>query len=285
MTTRSGDQDSFECLEVLSRKEEAFYLASDYLGTMIKSADRNTDESSIATNFSHRWREIMCEWAYNVVDHFQFSRDLVSNSMNLLDRFFDRSLARHAEGMTKPEFQLLAMTCLYIAIKVEHPTKFPLDIISHLSRGCFSQEQFKDAELKVLRELQWNIHPPSPFAYLNCYLRILRPEGDNVKIYNQARYLIESSVMDYDFVGKRSSTIAMSALLNALDEQQSDNNHILDLGSLVDPVEFEVVWQCRARLRMICSFSEEDQHSPLPRETHREVMAASPITVTAFQHY
>ena len=44
-----------EAIKALFKKERAFYLTNDYLGSALQDSK----------NANEHWREIMCEWAYN----------------------------------------------------------------------------------------------------------------------------------------------------------------------------------------------------------------------------
>jgi hypothetical protein len=52
-------------------------------------------------------------------------------------------------------------------------------------------------------------------------------------------------VLDYFFVGKRSSTVAIAALLNAFEDQRCCE----DLSAFIAPEEVEIVRDCQSRLR------------------------------------
>eukprot|EP00957_Ditylum_brightwellii_P076903 5845366-Ditylum_brightwellii.AAC.1 len=64
------------------------------------------------------WRLKVCKWAYNVSDHFEFDRNVVTMAMSYLDRVMDST---HSSGLhvSKKCFQLLAIACILIAIKIE----------------------------------------------------------------------------------------------------------------------------------------------------------------------
>lgn len=134
-----------------------------------------------------------------MVDHFDLGREVVGTCMNFVDRYLDRYIEIDLNGIGKSAFQLLAMTCLYLAVKIQEPKRFHLGVMAQLSRGSFTEAHFLDAEKKILSLLQWNVHPPSPYEFLFYFLRILHlssnVQQDLNKIADQARYLIELSVI------------------------------------------------------------------------------------------
>mmetsp|Transcript_18175 Transcript_18175/g.39288 ORF Transcript_18175/g.39288 Transcript_18175/m.39288 type:complete len:810 (-) Transcript_18175:158-2587(-) len=86
------------------------------------------------------WRKRIASWMYDVVDHFQYDRNVVSIALRYIDQYVGHLLVENAKGMRRTEsgigisrgssssssgqpikrrhFQLIAVTSLYLAIKV-----------------------------------------------------------------------------------------------------------------------------------------------------------------------
>ncbi|CAB9511839.1 diatom-specific cyclin [Seminavis robusta] len=258
-------------LDVLFRQETTFYLTSDYLGALIQKQqhkavdDSRSSGSNNSKMLNQHWREVMCEWAYHVVDHFDFPRDIVSACMSFLDRYLAHHVERHPEGIPKHAFQLLAMTCLYIAVKLDQPRMLSLETMAHLSRGTFSKAQMQAMEMEILTNLNWHVHPPTPYTFLSYFIQLSKPNPAASKIYEMARYFVELSVLDYYFVGKQASTVAIAALMNAFEDHLSYE----DLSVFVAPGQDELVRDCQARLRSLYNVPDQsvfDQGSGAPQQ-------------------
>lgn len=148
--------DLIDRLEVMLKQEASAYKTEDYLSldwqkkldakTPIESCGLSLSGSSQSSgSINETWREKICEWSYQVIDHFDFSREVVMISMNLLDRY----LAAHS--VDKKVFQLAAMTCLFIAIKLNEPGRLTMSSMIELSRGYFRIDQMAAMEISVLR--------------------------------------------------------------------------------------------------------------------------------------
>ena len=145
------------------------------------------------------WRRKICEWSYRVVDHFHLDRDVVSLSLNYIDRYLeqlyeefeatsddDKKISSRRVGPEEIDgktFQLIATTALYIAIKI-HGEKIENSIISvsqrltiktfvSLSRGLFKISDIQSMEIKILSKLKWRVNPPTAAKIASYLLRLL----------------------------------------------------------------------------------------------------------------
>lgn len=110
------------------------------------SASHSSAASSSSTSsINEVWREKICEWSYQVIDHFDFSREVVSVAIHYLDRYLS------TRSVNKKVFQLAAMTCLFLAIKLYEPGKISMSSMIELSRGYFTVEQMVAMETSILR--------------------------------------------------------------------------------------------------------------------------------------
>jgi hypothetical protein len=153
--------DLLERIEVLLKQESLFYKTEDYLppafqlklqtsckfdaSTWQSDSLSTSTSSSNASGINELWREKICEWSYQVIDHFDFSREIVSISIHYLDRYLA------TRPVNKKVFQLAAMTTLYLAIKLYEPGNLSMASMIELSRGYFKVEQMVEMEMSILR--------------------------------------------------------------------------------------------------------------------------------------
>jgi lipoyl(octanoyl) transferase len=117
---------------------------SDLQSAFAATCSSSTNSSS-HSGINEVWRERICEWSYQVIDHFDFSREVVSISTHYLDRVLAKT------HVNKKLFQLVAMTSLYLAIKIYEPGTLNISSMIELSRGYFSPEQMAEMEMAILR--------------------------------------------------------------------------------------------------------------------------------------
>jgi Cyclin, N-terminal domain len=156
--------DLVERITVMLEQETRHYFTEDYLSSefqqrlssvvadtddlippVVASATTSSSASSSSSGINEIWREKICEWSYQVIDHFAFSREVVSISIHYLDRYLA------TRQVNKKMFQLAAMTTLYIAIKLYEPGRLSMQSMIELSRGYFLVEQMAAMEMSILR--------------------------------------------------------------------------------------------------------------------------------------
>lgn len=230
------DYDStVDHIQVLLESEEHIYApCSDYLAVFevspVSSAERVSDS----------WRRKLCEWCYEVVDHFGFDREAVFFALNYLDRTVAARAEASEDPPSKRKFQLLAVTALYISLKLHGSAdncdgprrKLKVDSFVQLSRGFFTVENIEEAEREMLATLEWGVHPPTTLRFITYFLRLLPVWSSEPytrchqqvvsSIFDVARYLAELAVCSSDCtIGINSSLIGYVCVVSALDIMQN----------------------------------------------------------------
>jgi len=216
------------------RQEEGVYRCLDYMAldfqvrqekngppqdasNNIFSAFLSSFSSSSSVSISEAERQRICEWNFNVIDHFDFNREIASISLNYLDRYLNLNI-----GMIKGKtFQLVAMTSLFIAIKIYEPKVVRMSSFIELGRGYFTIDHMTKMEYSILWTLSWHVHPPTPLSFVRNFITLLQETGCSstivLEIKQIAQFITELSVCDYYFTTHKSSSVGLGALLTAFD--------------------------------------------------------------------
>jgi lipoyl(octanoyl) transferase len=153
------ESNSYQTIDYLSpvhqqRILNGLYTSTNQVGSITLSSSNDlqsaftttcSSTSSSHSGINEVWRERICEWSYQVIDHFDFSREVVSISTHYLDRVLAKT------HVNKKLFQLVAMTALYVAIKIYEPGTLNMSSMIELSRGYFSPAQMAEMEMAILR--------------------------------------------------------------------------------------------------------------------------------------
>lgn len=199
--------------------------------------------------------------------------------MNLLDRY----LGSYDAPVDKNLFQLLAMTCLYMSIKLNEykhllipGSKSSMDTILQLSRGFFTLEEMEKMEFDILQHLGWYVHPPTSQLFVKHFLFFLSIEHH--EIHDVAQFMVELSIMDYFFVSYKPSEVAMASLLNAMDRLYppgtAERIQFPFQSEFLDPAS-PGVQACRARLALIYAQANDQSGNIASPTTERPARVSS----------
>jgi len=187
---------------------------------------------------NENWRRRLCEWMFEVTDHYDFDREVVSFALYYLDKSICLAYGPTSnKKISKRDYQLYAVTSLYLAIKVHGEIdsdadgkrlKLRISAFQELSRGCFTTDIIEAKEIDFLVMLQWRVNPPTCARCIYAYLRLfprwpsnelIIPREEFVhQIFDVAKYLTELSIFVSDFTfNYNPSTVAYGAILCALD--------------------------------------------------------------------
>lgn len=201
----------FDTIRAMCQQEKFVYKKYDPL--------RHRMERTQENDIDEICRDKMCEWSYQIVDFCKFHRESVDIAMNYLDRFLLTKFGQAALH-DRNVYQLVAMTCLYSAIKIHERQALSPSVVSQLSRGVYSAQQITETEVTILHALQWQLHPPTALSFVRELITALPieiiPESIKESILDITQKETELAVSDYRFIETPMSTVAYCSILNAL---------------------------------------------------------------------
>lgn len=162
----------------------------------------------------------MVSWMCTVVDVFELRRENVS----IAAYFLDTSVARNLATNNVEEYQLVSLTAFQLAIKITETIIFPLQQLVQFSHGGFSEQDVIRMERRMLRVLDWHLHPPTPESFLEQYMRLLPvdvSESTKTRIQQVAQKIIRSSTVNDKFRRFSPSIIAYAAMLVTMERMEA----------------------------------------------------------------
>lgn len=243
-----------------------------------------------------------------MVDFCHFSRETVSIAISILDRFMATPQG-HAAIINGEEFQLAAMTSLYIAVKIHEPEIMSASLISTLSRGAHTTKNVERMEQKILHAVRWRVNPPTSLSFVRQYIKLLPQEfldeETKTTLYDVTKFQSELAVADYTFISIPQSSVAYASLMNALESMCLDNTlfgcicSILSQAADIDvrshALAFVQVKLCEAVTRQAQAGADPLMNNKAInkcamniaqssiRDPHRTSYKASPCTVTRME--
>ena len=232
-----------DTLSVMMHQEQTTYRCEDYMHSSRVHQHSKATDPLYSRPLTAADRIKVVDWCYSVVDLCKFDRETVSIAMEMVDRFL--SVASSSKSSSKcvlaqdilcgdrETYQLIAMSALYIAIKTKEQVAFGSDAFAVLSRGMYTAQEIEAMEMTILRTLSWRVNAPTSVQVANHILSLILPRCGHIRestwevILDEVRYQTEIAVGDYYFVTQRPSTVAMAAIINALDSVSRHDRQVV----------------------------------------------------------
>ncbi|KAH0548430.1 G1/S-specific cyclin-E1 [Cotesia glomerata] len=148
-----------------------------------------------------RMRAILLDWLIEVCEVYKLHRETYYLGMDYVDRY----LSTH-QNIPKSQLQLIGITCLFIAAKVEEIYPPKIAEFAYVTDGACAEDEILRKELVILKGLGWNLSPVTPTGWLNVYMQLesgdwerpnafIYPQYSGLQ-YSQAAQLLDLSTLD-----------------------------------------------------------------------------------------
>lgn len=159
--------------------------------------------------FSHpeltpEMRKVLINWLHEVSTEFKLKGETLFLTVNYLDRFLSKT-----RNIPRTKFQLVGVTCLFIAIKYEQIVPMTLDQLVHLTADTYTREDMIVMESEILNILNFELTIPTVKAFLARFIKASRFDPTRTFLAN---FLAELSLLKYEMVRFPPSVIAASCV-------------------------------------------------------------------------
>lgn len=178
------------------------------------------------SNFMPRMRAILLDWVMEVCEVYHLRRVTYYLTVDYFDRFLSLR-----PDVPKNQLQLVGVTCLFLASKLEEVYPPRLTEFSYVCDGACSPEDILNCELLILNSLGWDLNVMTPSDWLNLYMQIhfqapsvirrklnqdttrnfLFPQYSGYQ-FTRASQMIDAFSLDPGFLKFSYSTIAAAAM-------------------------------------------------------------------------
>lgn len=114
-----------------------------------------------------RMRAILLDWLCEVCEVYKLHRETYYLALDYLDRYLSTNIS-----ISKTFLQLIGITCLFIAAKVEEIYPPKLSEFAYVTDGACSEEDILKQELVILSALQWKTCPITIIGWLGIYMQL-----------------------------------------------------------------------------------------------------------------
>lgn len=176
------------------KNRETQFSVADYLGRG-------------ETTVTRTMRAILVDWMVEIQENFELNHETLYMAVKLTDLYLDRV------PVSKENLQLVGSTALFVASKFDERCPPCCDDFLYICDDAYSKEELFQCERDMLNTLQFDIGMPLSYRYLRRYAKVSKVTMD---VLTLGRYILETSLMHYEFVTETESRMASASFLLAL---------------------------------------------------------------------
>ncbi|KAK4297342.1 hypothetical protein Pmani_030222 [Petrolisthes manimaculis] len=177
---------------LMCRKDRLYSRCPDYL----------SQHSSLQA----RMRAILLDWLTEVCEVFKFHRETYYLATDYIDRYLTVT-----ENVPKQQLQLIGITCLFIAAKIEEIYPRNLSEFAYVTDGACLENEILEKELVILKKLNWDLAPLTSNNWLNTYLQLTQD------LPQEELPSVEGNPDDHSFVFPRYSPLTFVQVARLMD--------------------------------------------------------------------
>ncbi|KAG2135298.1 cyclin-like protein [Suillus clintonianus] len=148
-------------------------------------------------------RGILLDWLVQVHARFRLLPETLFLCVNIIDRFLS------ARVVSLAKLQLVGITCLFVASKVEEIVAPSVSHFLHCADSSYTESEILLAERYVLKTIDWNLSYPNPMHFLR---RISKADDYDVKSRTMGKYLLEVGTLEWRLLATPPSLVAAAAI-------------------------------------------------------------------------
>lgn len=151
-------------------------------------------------------RAILVDWMVEIQENFELNHETLYLGVKLTDIYLSRV------KVEKEMLQLVGAAALFVSSKFDE--RFPpmIEDIIYICDNAFGRNEFIQMEMELLRKVDFDLGIPISYRFLRRYAKIARMSIETLTL---ARYILEMSLMDSQFMVERDSKMAAASLFIA----------------------------------------------------------------------
>ncbi|MBN3314357.1 CCNE2 protein, partial [Atractosteus spatula] len=226
-----------------------------------------------------KMRAILLDWLLEVSEVYTLHRE----TFYLAQDFFDRFMLTQ-ENINKNRLQLIGITSLFIASKIEEIYPPKLHEFAYVTDGACLEDEIVDMELIMLKALNWNLCPETVISWLKLYMQVESLTDDpNVLLpqfsqetFIQITQLLDLCILDINSLDYQYGILAAAAFYHYTSFEVVQKvsgltwNSISSCVNWMAPFAMTVREGPPAQLKGFRKVSAEDRHNI---QTHRDYLA------------
>ncbi|XP_029702524.1 G1/S-specific cyclin-E1-like isoform X1 [Takifugu rubripes] len=226
-----------------------------------------------------KMRAILLDWLMELSEVYKLHRE----TYHLAQDYFDRFMATQ-RNVFKSTLQLIGITCLFIAAKVEEMYPPKVHQFAYVTDEACTEDEILSMEIIIMMELKWSLSPQTPVSWLNVYMQVAYlKETDELLLprypqetFTQIAQLLDLCLLDVRCLEFSNGVLAASALFHFSSLELVEAVSALKRAELEECVRWMVPFAMALRevggasLKSFPGIPEDDVHNI---QTHASYMA------------
>ena len=156
-------------------------------------------------DITSKMRSLLVDWIVSVHQQFELAQETLFLAINILDRY----LQEEVERTSRDDLQLVGVTALLLACKMEEIYLPSVDDFVYSTDNAYTDAEIRAMEVHMLATLRFDLSSPISLSFLRRYSKA----GDvDVLEHTLAKYILELSLLDFGQVALPPSLAAAAAL-------------------------------------------------------------------------
>ncbi|CAM4703422.1 unnamed protein product [Leuciscus chuanchicus] len=161
-----------------------------------------------------KMRSILLDWLIEVSEVYTLHRETFYLAQDIFDRFMLTQ-----KGTGKDQLQLIGITSLFIASKIEEIYPPKLQEFAYVTDGACNEEEILSKELVMLKALNWYLCPETVISWLKLYSQVDSLKDDasflipqfSQETYIQIAQLLDLCILDINSLDYQYGVLAAAA--------------------------------------------------------------------------
>jgi len=198
-----------------SRDDENPQLCSEYALEMFAYLRQLEGRGSVRAGHlqgaptNDKMRSVLVDWLVEVQLQFKLLQETLFGTIDIIDRY----LAIEGKKVTRSRLQLVGVSAMFLAAKVEEVYAPACSDFVYITDNAYTEQEIKQTELKILATLDFQLFQPVSLHFLRRFSKA----GDvDVLQHSLAKFALEVGLLEYSLVPVAGSEIAAAALFLSL---------------------------------------------------------------------
>ncbi|CAB3399032.1 unnamed protein product [Caenorhabditis bovis] len=159
-------------------------------------------------DIDEKTRAILVDFLVETQETFELNHETLYNAVKIIDMYLAKT-----RNVRKCKIQIAACAAVFLASKYDERSPPLVDDLVYMAGDEFSREEFLAMERELFSQIDFDLGSPLSYRYLRRLARVSRTSMVSLTL---ARYILESSLLIYDYALLSGARMAAAAFLLAM---------------------------------------------------------------------